>query len=368
MHEPNRPPEAPEGATPAEFTRAARRRAMKDAAAAKAVVRHGHGKGVAPGMRDQSGSAVAKLPAAPVRAKIPTAPVRVRVSAAPASIAPPRPRSQKPAKGRGRGPLKSLFTLVAVTGMVATVALPAYAAWQPEEVAVTTLQQLAEGGAQTLVVASDVETSAVVRDSYAATTPEEIRKKKEEEAARLRAIAEAAAKAAAEAAAAKAAEEARANGTADQSAARYEEAAPAAVPSDVPLVAPGSGEVRRPLPYFDQFGTPYSGHKGTDYMVGRGTPIYSVAAGTVVSSTETSNGWGVMVKIAHNLGGASVTTLYAHMLYNSRLVQVGDTVSAGEMIGQVSDTGLAFGTHLHLEVVVNGSYQVPESWLAANAG
>lgn len=298
-------------------------------------------------LRAQSSRAKAPRPQLMGRArgtvsKVAAAPTPVIVSAAPAAVAKPRaPRGRK-------GPIRSLFTILAVTGMVATVAIPAYAAWQPTEEATATLQQLAEGGAQTLIVASDVETSDVARDSYAATTPEEIQAKKDEEERIAR---EAAAKAAAAAAAAS----------------RYSSSV-ASIPSGTPLVAPGSGEVRRPLPYFDNFGEPYAGHKGTDYMVGRGTPIYAVADGTIVESTETSNGWGVMVKIAHNLGGASVTTLYAHMLYGSRLVQVGDQVSAGQMIGQVSDTGRAFGTHLHLEVVVNGSYQVPESWLAANAG
>ncbi len=72
--------------------------------------------------------------------------------------------------------------------------------------------------------------------------------------------------------------------------------------------------------------------------------------------------------VKHNIGGQDVTTLYAHMLYGSRRVSVGDTVSAGQLIGQVSDTGRAYGTHLHLEVVVNGTYVNGESWLQANAG
>jgi murein DD-endopeptidase MepM/ murein hydrolase activator NlpD len=49
-------------------------------------------------------------------------------------------------------------------------------------------------------------------------------------------------------------------------------------------------------------------------------------------------------------------------------VQVGDTVSAGQLLGQVGDTGRAFGTHLHLEIVVDGAYVNAESWLVANAG
>ena len=105
-----------------------------------------------------------------------------------------------------------------------------------------------------------------------------------------------------------------------------------------------------------------------DFMAPFGTPIYAIADGVVVTSSEGGTGWGVYVKIAHNIGGQDVTTLYAHMLYGSRRVSVGDTVSAGQLIGQVSDTGRAYGTHLHLEVVVNGTYVNGESWLQANAG
>ena len=96
-------------------------------------------------------------------------------------------------------------------------------------------------------------------------------------------------------------------------------------------------------------------------------PCLDVADGVVVASDEDGPGWGVYVKIAHNIGGQSVTSLYAHMLYGSRRVTVGETVSAGQLIGQVSDTGRAFGTHLHLEIYVNGSWVDAEGWLVANA-
>ncbi len=52
----------------------------------------------------------------------------------------------------------------------------------------------------------------------------------------------------------------------------------------------------------------------------------------------------------------------------ARARQVGQTVSAGQLIGQVSDTGRAFGTHLHLEIYVGGSWVNGEGFLSANAG
>jgi len=260
-----------------------------------------------------------------------------RKDAVVATTAAPAPAAVR----RRRSPGRTILTIATVTGLVAAAGLPAYAALKPEEQTVT-LQQLAKDGAQTLVIASDVETGEFARDSYAATTPDEIAAKKAEEAA----------KAAAEA-------RARAARTTGYS---------SALPAGVPLVAPGSGIVRRPLPYFNNFGTPYAGHRGTDYMVERGTPIYSVADGVVVASTDGGGALGVTITIAHNINGTSVESTYAHMLPGSRTVGVGATVSVGQMIGQVSDTGLAFGTHLHLMIKVNGSVVSAEGWLAANAG
>ena len=236
-------------------------------------------------------------------------------------------------------PVRRFVSVAAVAGLVATVAIPAFAAVRTTSAEAVTLQQVAASDAQSLVVASEAQPGDLVRGGYTATTPEEISAKKAEEAAKAALAARLAA-----------------GGEA------------AAFGGEIPLVMPGSGVVRRPLPYYDHPGEPYAGHKGFDYMVARGTPIYAIADGVVVASSEDGPGWGVYVKIAHNIGGQDVTTLYAHMLYGSRRVSVGDTVSAGQLIGQVSDTGRAYGTHLHLEVVVGGTYVNGESWLQANAG
>ena len=240
-------------------------------------------------------------------------------------------------------PMRSLLTLAAVAGLVATVAVPAAVSAvgsAPAEAAVTTVQQLAADNAQSLVVASEATPAALDRGSYSATTPEESQAKKDEEAAKAAAAARI--------------------GAASTASAAYSGAVAASI-------AP-AGSVVRPLTSFNNFGTPYAGHKGTDYMADRYTPIYAIADGVVVASTEDGPGWGVYVKIAHNIGGQSVTSLYAHMSYGTRRVSVGDTVSAGQLIGQVGDTGRAYGTHLHLEIYVNGAWVNAESWLVANAG
>ncbi|WP_416890990.1 M23 family metallopeptidase [Microbacterium sp.] len=241
--------------------------------------------------------------------------------------------------------MRSLLTVTAVAGLVATVAIPAFAAARGGAAEALTVEQVAAENAQSLVVASEATPVALEREGYAATTPEEIQKKKDEEAA-------------------KAALAARLAAAAASSSTSYTSSSNASVPQTIAV----TGDVVRPLPHFNNFGTPYAGHRGTDYMVGRGTPIYAIADGVVVASSEAGPGWGVYVKIAHNIGGQSVTSLYAHMTYGSRRVSVGQTVSAGQLIGQVGDTGRAYGTHLHLEIVVGGVYQVPENWLVANLG
>lgn len=236
--------------------------------------------------------------------------------------------------------VRNVVTLAAVAGMVATVAIPLLSVTRGEQAEAVTVQQVALKDAQALVVASAETPVALDRGSYAATTPEEIQKKKDEEAAQ----------------AALAARLASSSST-------------STVVSSGSFAASiaTSGEVVRPLVSYSNLGEPYAGHKGTDYMAPYGTPIYAIADGVVVTSSESGAGWGVYIKIAHNIGGQGVTSLYAHMAYGSRAVSAGETVTAGQYLGQVSDTGLAYGTHLHLEIYVNGSWVYPEDWLIANA-
>src|SRR5690606_28261940 len=182
------------------------------------------------------------------------------------------------------------------------------------------------------------------RGTYSATTPEEIEKKKAEEAAAARAKAAAASAAAA-------------------SSSSFDT-------SGYALVAPGSGAVRYPLPpgSYQQGRSIGGGHNGVDMLAPARTPIYAAAAGVVRASAESIGGYGVSVMIDHVIGGQQVKTTYGHMTYGTRLVQVGQTVQAGQMIGQVGSTGSSTANHLHFEVWVGGSLMEPYSWLAANAG
>lgn len=249
-------------------------------------------------------------------------------------------------------PMRSIAIFGAVGALVSAVALPAYAASSTPVDAAATLQQVAAGDAQSLVVASEATASPLIRSTYSATTQDEIDKKKAEEAA--------AAAAAAAATAASASAASSSGGGIDI--------------GSYALVSPGSGEVRYPLPAgsYTQgrttVGADSGGHDGADMLAPAGTPIYAAAAGVVRISTESYYGYGVGITIDHVIGGQSVSTTYGHMTYGSRQVQAGQTVAAGQLIGAVGSTGSSTANHLHFEVHVNGSILEPYAWLAANAG
>ena len=87
-----------------------------------------------------------------------------------------RPAAAKPAMTSRRTaakPLRSLVTLALVGGLVATAAIPAFGLALPTEETVT-LQQDALDNAQSLVVASGASASELSRESYSATTQQEI--------------------------------------------------------------------------------------------------------------------------------------------------------------------------------------------------
>ncbi len=90
-------------------------------------------------------------------------------------------------------------------------------------------------------------------------------------------------------------------------------------------------------------------HLGTDYAAPTGTPIRSVGAGVVTKSEYKRNN-GNYVKIRHN---GTYETQYLHM--SKRLVNVGDVVKQGDVIGKVGSTGLATGPHVCFRFWKNGN-------------
>jgi murein DD-endopeptidase MepM/ murein hydrolase activator NlpD len=90
-------------------------------------------------------------------------------------------------------------------------------------------------------------------------------------------------------------------------------------------------------------------HAGIDLAAPMHTPEYAVMDGVVIKAGPAS-GFGLAVYIQHESGDV---TVYGHM--DQILVEVGQTVEAGETIALLGNTGQSTGPHLHLEVHVGGA-------------
>jgi murein DD-endopeptidase MepM/ murein hydrolase activator NlpD len=98
-------------------------------------------------------------------------------------------------------------------------------------------------------------------------------------------------------------------------------------------------------------------HLGVDLYNPNGTPIMAAAEG-VVTFVGYESSYGNLIVIDH---GGSVQTYYAHC--NTMNVEEGDPVSMGDYIGTVGNTGRTTGSHLHLEIRLNGFTLDPMDYL-----
>jgi murein DD-endopeptidase MepM/ murein hydrolase activator NlpD len=108
-------------------------------------------------------------------------------------------------------------------------------------------------------------------------------------------------------------------------------------------------------------GTVTSRHMGTDYAGAVGATVRAPNRG-VVRLVESFFLGGNVVYIDH---GAGLVTAYLHLSKQS--VAVGDTVNAGDVIGQVGATGRVTGPHLHWIVRYGGVTVDPASLLQITA-
>jgi murein DD-endopeptidase MepM/ murein hydrolase activator NlpD len=120
--------------------------------------------------------------------------------------------------------------------------------------------------------------------------------------------------------------------------------------------------------HFGEYGSWSRYHTGLDFRAAYGTPIRAVKGGVVLYAGNSGDWAGNHVAIKHADG---VTTMYSHM--SSMAARAGQSVSAGEVIGRVGETGRAFGAHLHFELYPAGVkygdvYKAinPQPWLASN--
>ncbi len=89
------------------------------------------------------------------------------------------------------------------------------------------------------------------------------------------------------------------------------------------------------------------GHNGVDIAARIGTPIYAAAAGEVIISRVGgyNGGYGNYIVVKH---GNGMQTLYAHL--DEVQISAGTSVSKGDQIGTMGNTGKSTGVHLHFEV------------------
>ncbi|KUP05237.1 peptidase M23 [Bacillus coahuilensis p1.1.43] len=92
-------------------------------------------------------------------------------------------------------------------------------------------------------------------------------------------------------------------------------------------------------------------HDGIDIAKSGSVPIVAAADG-VVSKAYYSNSYGNTIFISHYINGTEYTTVYAHM--SSYQVSNFQTVSKGQVIGYMGNTGASYGQHLHFELYIGG--------------
>jgi murein DD-endopeptidase MepM/ murein hydrolase activator NlpD len=132
-------------------------------------------------------------------------------------------------------------------------------------------------------------------------------------------------------------------------------AGPLPTPSASGLIWPVDGILTSP--FGERWGRM---HEGIDISAAEGTPIMAADSGTVIllQSEYESGGYGNYTCIDH---GGGLSTCYAHQ--SGFATSSGASVSQGDLIGYVGNTGNSFGAHLHFEVRINGAATDPLGYL-----
>lgn len=143
--------------------------------------------------------------------------------------------------------------------------------------------------------------------------------------------------------------------------------APAVQPSALPTLSDAANSPRFLCPvdykYISRFRSDEDGHRGDDLCADEGTEIYAAADGVVLAAQEHYS-WGNFVEIDHgtDADGLRWVTLYAHM--QKCIVQPGQTVTAGQVIGYLGHTGNVTGNACHFEMMANGVLTEPRYFTA----
>lgn len=124
--------------------------------------------------------------------------------------------------------------------------------------------------------------------------------------------------------------------------------------ASIPAIQPvNNKDLRRVGSYFgmrmDPFYKVKKFHEGIDFTAPVGTDIYATGNGVVISAGRNAGGYGNRIVIDH---GYSYSTVYAHL--SKILVNPGQQVLRGQVIGYVGNTGKSTAPHLHYEIRKNG--------------
>jgi murein DD-endopeptidase MepM/ murein hydrolase activator NlpD len=91
-------------------------------------------------------------------------------------------------------------------------------------------------------------------------------------------------------------------------------------------------------------------HDGADLVASTGTPVYAASDGVVIGAAP-NGGYGNWIRIDHQ---GKLSTVYGHLSSFAPGIQEGASVSQGELIGFVGNTGRSTGSHLHFEILSGG--------------
>lgn len=115
------------------------------------------------------------------------------------------------------------------------------------------------------------------------------------------------------------------------------------IPSGSPVkqarTSSGYGKRKHPVTGIMKF------HRGQDFAVNTGTPVYATADGVIEVIRPSNEGSGNFINIIHAYG---FTSSYSHL--SKFAVKKGDFVKKGDLIAYSGSSGLSSGPHLHYEV------------------
>ena len=134
------------------------------------------------------------------------------------------------------------------------------------------------------------------------------------------------------------------------------------VPPVIDNVVSGNGQFTNPCPAgyvsstFGYRDFDSSFHKGLDLAAPEGTPTYAAADGVVLNAgwSDSAGNW---IVIDHGNGFVG-----KYMHHSGLLVSAGQTVTKGQPIGLVGNTGNSFGAHLHFQLELNGAPVDPQAY------